>query len=111
MSAVYGPDAFDALIWAAVRRITSRVPQGLTARHEDVLHALALDDRRELVARDLGMSIGTLKSHIGELCDRLGADDARHLGAIVRAEARHGIERLAPNLLSGGLGRQLSLDC
>lgn len=76
---------FETSLRAAVARLGNRC--GLARRARDVLYELALDDRREVAAAALGMSLSTLRTHLTVIGERTGAEDARQLGALVRAEA------------------------
>jgi len=51
---------------AAVRSL------GLTAREVEVLATLAAGDSNKAMARKLGISPHTVKTHVGNLCDKLG---------------------------------------
>ncbi|MBI2897197.1 MAG: response regulator [Deltaproteobacteria bacterium] len=78
-------DPLRARLEAAATALANRV--GLTQADEEILVAAALDDRRGDMQRGLGMKLGTLKRHLERIFERTGADDLRHLGAMVRQVA------------------------
>lgn len=51
----------------------SRSRVNLTGRETDVLQQLAHGDCNKRIARSLGIGVGTVKTHVKGLCDKLGA--------------------------------------
>jgi DNA-binding NarL/FixJ family response regulator len=66
--------------------IDSSARIGLTGRETDVLRLLAQGLCNKLIARELGIGVGTVKTHVKGLCDKLGATARTH--AVVLAIRR-----------------------
>ncbi len=58
----------------------------LTARQRDVLHLVARGDSNKAIARELGLSVSTVKTHLRSIFDTLGT--ASRTGAVARARER-----------------------
>jgi two-component system NarL family response regulator len=59
---------------------------GLTSRETDVLQLLAQGQCNKSIARELGIGVGTVKTHVKGLFDKLGATARTH--AVVLATRR-----------------------
>jgi two-component system NarL family response regulator len=59
---------------------------GLTSRETDVLQLLAQGCCNKSIARELGIGVGTVKTHVKGLFDKLGATARTH--AVVLATRR-----------------------
>ena len=57
----------------------------LTARETDVLRSLAQGRRNKEIAADLGITVGTVKTHIRQVCRKLGVRD--RTSAVIKALA------------------------
>ena len=68
------------------RHINDEVMIGLTQRETDVLQLMALGHCNKRIARDLGIGVGTVKSHAKGLFSKLGATARTH--AVVIASRR-----------------------
>lgn len=68
------------------RVIDSATRIELTSRETDVLELLAQGLCNKLIARELGIGVGTVKTHIRGVCDKLGATARTH--AVVLAIRR-----------------------
>ena len=62
--------------------IDSSTRIGLTGRETDVLQLLAQGLCNKLIARELGIGPGTVKTHVKGLCDKLGARARTHAVAL-----------------------------
>lgn len=61
----------------------------LTARQRQVLAALSRGRQTKEIARDLGVSEGTVKTHLARACERLGAANrAEAVARYVRATTK-----------------------
>lgn len=69
---------------------------GLTGRENDVLQQLALGHCNKLIARKLGIGVGTIKSHVKGLCDKLGASTRTEVVVLAIRRGLVGAEALAP---------------
>ena len=90
-----------ALVFAALgiwlgNRLTPRAPArpferntralaslGISAREAEVLHQMAAGSANKVIARDLGISPNTVKTHVARLLEKLGA--ANRTEAIAKA--------------------------
>lgn len=90
-------ELYDAVkrLGAGVRYLTERVSKSiadsitrtmLTRRESDVLNLLAIGHCNKLIARDLGIGVGTVKTHIKGLLTKLEAKARTH--AVVIAAQR-----------------------
>lgn len=66
---------------------------GLTSRETDVLQLLAQGMCNKSIARELGIGVGTVKTHVRGVCDKLGAKARTH--AVVLA-MRSGLVGMTP---------------
>lgn len=69
---------------------------GLTGRENDVLQRLAHGHCNKLIARSLGIGVGTIKSHVKGLCEKLGASTRTEVVVLAIRRGLVGAEALAP---------------
>jgi ATP/maltotriose-dependent transcriptional regulator MalT len=84
-----GGDLTSSLAGAGVNRASTRLEDPLSERELEVLNLLASGKTNSEVAGDLFVSVGTVKSHTGNIYRKLGAKNraealarARELGLI-----------------------------
>jgi DNA-binding NarL/FixJ family response regulator len=73
--AVLFPDALRRIAFPHAGRGTSRVPIELTSRETDVLRQIALGQNNAEIAVTLHITKETVKTHVGNVLDKLGARD------------------------------------
>jgi DNA-binding NarL/FixJ family response regulator len=80
----------NGLIRALFRRHTSSPPPApdpsLTGREGDVLHFIGRGFSNKEIARELGLSVGTVKQHVHNLFSKLGVSQRAHAMRRVRED-------------------------
>ena len=98
----------------AQKMADSLTRDALTARESDVLHLLALGHCNKSIARDLAITVGTVKGHLRAIFSKLQASSRTEAVGIaarrglVDAPNRHGSARERPAPLTPSTGSLLT---